>query len=76
MSKFIAELKERRLGQTLVVYLGTGWVVIEALNFFIEKFELGKSLFNVIFILALCGLPVALLVGWFHGKPGIQRQDG
>jgi len=48
MGKFITDLKERRLGQTLVVYLGSGWVVIEALNFFIEKFELGKSLFNVI----------------------------
>jgi TolB-like protein len=73
MGKFIAELKERKIGRTLVVYLGSGWVIIEAINFFIEKFGLGNLLFNIALILALAGLPIALLVAWFHGQPGHQK---
>jgi TolB-like protein/Tfp pilus assembly protein PilF len=72
MTKFINDLKERKIGHTLVLYLGSGWVVIEAVNFFVEKFELNSLVFTVSFILVLAGLPAALLISWFHGKPGEQ----
>jgi adenylate cyclase len=73
MSNFLSEVKERKLGRTLVVYLGSAWVIVEAVNFFIEKYKLDNVLFNVALILALAGLPVALLIAWFHGKPGDQK---
>ncbi len=40
MLKLFHEFKSRKIGQTLVLYLGSAWVVIEALNFFIEKYQI------------------------------------
>ena len=48
---FVRELKERRIPQTLVFYLGGGWVLIEALNFFIEKYGWTAKIFDILIIL-------------------------
>jgi adenylate cyclase len=73
MRALIAELKERKVGQTLVLYLGGAWVAIEAINFFAEKFELDRLVFTISFILALAGIPVAIVISWFHGRHGEQK---
>ena len=73
---FVEEIKARKILNTLVFYLGSGWVLIEAVNFFVEKFSLNPIFFNYIFIIALCGLPSALAYQWFHSKqtkPGFHR---
>ncbi|MCZ6693827.1 MAG: hypothetical protein O6939_07975 [Bacteroidetes bacterium] len=64
----IQELKDRKIAQTLVIYLGGGWVLIEALNFFIEKYDWSSRIFDIIIFLIIFGLPVTLLYAWFHGK--------
>jgi len=70
---FIQELKDRKIAQTLVIYLGGGWVIIEALNFFIEKYGWYSSIFDITIILIIFGLPATLLYAWFHGKSGPSK---
>jgi len=65
---FIQKLKERKIPQTLVIYLGGGWVLIEALNFFIEKYGWTAKIFDVFIILVIFGLPrysSLCLVSWY-----------
>ena len=70
---FVRELKERKIPQTMVFYLGGGWVLIEALNFFIEKYGWTAKIFDVFIILVIFGLPATLLYAWFHGKSGTSK---
>lgn len=70
---FVRELKERKIPQTLVFYLGGSWVLIEALNLFIEKYGWSSRIFDIIVILAIFGLPATLLYSWFHGKSGTSK---
>ena len=35
----IEKIKERKVGRTLAVYLGSAWVFIEAFNFLIDKYN-------------------------------------
>jgi len=70
---FVQELKERKIPQTLVFYLGGGWVLIEALNFFIEKYGWTAKIFDILIILVIFGLPATLLYAWFHGKSGTSK---
>ena len=70
---FVRELKERKIPQTLVFYFGGGWVLIEALNFFIEKYGWTAKIFDLLIILLIFGLPATLLYSWFHGKSGTSK---
>ncbi len=59
---FIQDLKERKIAQTLVIYLGGGWVLIEALNFFVEKYGWNAKIFDIFIIVAIFGLPAVLIL--------------
>ncbi len=75
---FVHQLKERKIQQTLVIYLGGGWVLIEALNFFVEKYGWNAKIFDIFIIIAIFGLPAVLIYAWFHGKSesrNIQQRE-
>jgi len=71
--EFISHLKERKVFQTLAVYLGTGWVAVEALAFFSEKYGWPQNIIDVIILAIFFGLPSALVHAWFHGQAGKQK---
>ncbi len=62
------KFKERKIGQTLFVYLGSAWVFIEALNFLIEKYSWEVGVLDTLIILVIFGLPAVVLYVWFDGK--------
>lgn len=62
------EIKERRILKTLIFYLGGSWAVVEALSFFIEKYDGNPNLFNTIIIIIGYGLPLTLVFQWFRGR--------
>lgn len=63
----IEEVKERRILKTLIFYLGGSWAVIEALSFFIEKYDGNPNIFNTVVIMIGYGLPLTLVFQWFRG---------
>ena len=65
-NSFLAALKERKIGQTTVVYLGTAWVLAEAFSFFSQRYHWPSFLFDQLIIVALLGLPAALVTRWYQ----------
>ena len=59
------KFKERNVGRTLAVYLGSAWVFIEAFNFLIDKFNWNAEILNVIIFLVIFGLPASVIFVWF-----------
>lgn len=66
---FIHELKQRKIGQTVIVYLGSAWVVLEAFGFFSQRYNWDSRLFDAFLILLLFGLPATVLIRWFQDSP-------
>ncbi len=62
----LAELKRRKIGQTVVVYLGSAWVVLEAFGFFSQRYNWDYRLFDAFLILLLFGLPATVIIRWFQ----------
>lgn len=60
--------KERKVGRTLAVYLGSAWVFIEAFNFLIDKYNWNTEVLNVIILLVIFGLPASVIYVWFQQK--------
>jgi TolB-like protein len=66
-------VQERRLVQVLVTYLAAGWVGLEVIGSFVERQVLPEFVYPVGLVWYLTGIPVALLVGWYHGEQGHQK---
>jgi TolB-like protein len=70
---FLKQLKERRLFKIVFAYLAAAWVVLEVVSQVTEQGVLPGAVYQVVLIWALCGIPGALIVGWYHGEKGKQR---
>ena len=58
----------RNIGRILLVYLGSAWVFIEALNFLIDKYNWHAAVLDVLILLVIFGLPASVIYAWFHQK--------
>ena len=65
--------RERRLAQWGLAYVAGAFVAIQAMEALSEP--LGLSIFfqQAVLTLIFMGLPVALVLAWFHGEKGAQR---
>jgi tetratricopeptide (TPR) repeat protein len=77
-SRFLAELKRRKVGRVLVLYPVVGIGVIEAAQLLLSAFELPHAAFQVVTFLVILGFPVALVLAWaLELTPdGIKRTEG
>jgi TolB-like protein/Flp pilus assembly protein TadD len=66
LNNLLSTLKQRKIGQTVVVYLGTAWVVLEAFGFFAQRYGWDQRLFDAFLVLLLFGLPATIFVRWFQ----------
>lgn len=66
----LRDLLSRRVPQILGLYLGACWVIIEFVNFLVDRFALSPHL--IVFSLVTLGslIPTVLLLAYFHGLPG------
>ena len=62
------KFKDRKVGRTLGVYLGSAWVFIEAFNFMVDKFNLDAEILNIVILLVIFGLPASIIFVWFEKK--------
>jgi TolB-like protein len=65
---WIEKFKERKVGRTLAVYLGSAWVFIEAFNFLIDHFNWNAAVLNIVILLVIFGLPASVIYVWFQQK--------
>lgn len=64
MNRFLAELKRRRVVRAALVYTGTAFVVLQAVDLFVEAFQLPPVVFSTIGLASIVGLPAAVILAW------------
>jgi TolB-like protein/Tfp pilus assembly protein PilF len=70
------ELKRRKIVQWGLAYLAGAWVMLQLVNILAGPFGLPVGLQRGITVLLAFGLPIALVVAWYHGEQGRQRVSG
>ena len=61
-------INKGNIAKTLIDYLGGAWVIIEAINFLIDKYDLSSTILEVLILLVIFGLPAILIYTWFRQK--------
>ena len=68
-----AEIKQRRITQIVVTYMAGGWMLLAAVDQFVDNQVMPLVVYNVALTIYLFGIAAALIVGWYHGEKGVQR---
>jgi TolB-like protein/Tfp pilus assembly protein PilF len=71
-----SQLRRRKVVQWGLAYAAGAWTVLEALGFVGETFGWPFAVRQVATIVLALGLPIALVVAWYHGDRGEQRVTG
>lgn len=69
---FAQQLKERNIWRATIAYPAAAFVFLQAVEFFVNNYQLNARLLTVTMILCVGALPIALVWNWRHGQPGAQ----
>lgn len=64
LSRFVSELKHRRVFRVVAAYAIVAWVLIEVASVIFPALEMPAWSLRLVILLALLGLPVALVLAW------------
>src|SRR4026209_1801583 len=68
-----ARLRRRKVGHGGLVYVAAAWGFLQGLEYVSEAFHWPDQLRQIALIALLIGLPVVLVLAWYHGDRGQQR---
>lgn len=68
-----ARLRRRKLVQWGIAYVAAAWAFLQGLEYVVESFGWPAQLRQVAILALLVGLPIALVIAWYHGDRGEQR---
>ena len=71
----VRALLERRVPHILAVYAGASWGLIEFTGFLVDEFLLSPHWTRVVLVTLFLLLPSVVMLAWFHGKPGRDRDS-
>jgi adenylate cyclase len=66
INELLTEFGKRKIGQTVILYLGSAWVLLEAFGFFAQRYSWPQQLIDAFLVLLLFGLPVTVIIRWFQ----------
>jgi hypothetical protein len=66
MHRLIKELRRREVFRTVGLYVGIGWITIEAASVMLPAFDAPEWVLRAIIILAIIGLPIAIVLAWIY----------
>jgi TolB-like protein/Tfp pilus assembly protein PilF len=66
-------LRRRKVVQWGLVYVAAAWGFLQGLEYVSESFHWPEQLRQIAIIALLIGLPVVLVLAWYHGDRGQQR---
>lgn len=69
------ELGHRRVPHILAIYAGASWGLIEFTGFAVDEFLLSPHWTRLVLITLLLLLPSVVMLAWFHGRPGKERDS-
>ena len=68
-----SDLRERRLVQIMISYLAAGWIATEVVGQPAEHGVIPELAYRLVLLWFLVGIPITLVLGWFHGEKGDQK---
>jgi TolB-like protein/Tfp pilus assembly protein PilF len=68
-----SSLRRRKVVQWGLVYVAAAWGFLQGLEYVTETFHWPEQLRQIAFLAFLIGLPVVLVLAWYHGDRGQQR---
>jgi TolB-like protein/tetratricopeptide (TPR) repeat protein len=68
-----AKLRRRKVVQCGLVYVAAAWGFLQGLEYVSESFHWPEQLRQIAIIALLIGLPIVLVLAWYHGDRGQQR---
>ena len=66
-------LRRRKVVQWGVVYVAAAWGFLQGLEYVSESFHWPEQLRQIALLALLIGLPIVLVLAWYHGDRGQQR---
>ncbi len=72
VQNILDELKQRRIWRVLVAYPSVSFVLLEAVEFFVNNYGLDVRYLTAALITAMVLLPAAIIWNWRHGEVGEQ----
>ena len=69
------DLIQRRVPHILAIYAGASWGLVEFTAFAVGEFLLSPHWPRVVLITLFTMLPSVVMLAWFHGKPGKDRDS-
>ncbi len=69
----LLRLRERKLVQVLLLYVGVAWGLAQAVEFVIGNYGLSRKVLDISLLLLILGIPAAAVIAWFHGEKGHNR---
>ncbi len=71
-----AKLRRRKVVQWGLVYVAAAWGFLQGLEYVSDAFQWPAQLRQIALLALLIGLPVVLVLAWYHGDRGEQRVGG
>jgi adenylate cyclase len=65
----LSEFRARKIGQTIIVYLGSAWVLLEAFGFFAQRYGWPPQSIDCFLVILVFGLPATVTIRWFQDSP-------
>ena len=70
------QLRRRKVVQWGLAYAATAWTLLQALEYAVETFHWPEPVRQLTTIAVVIGLPLVLVLAWYHGDRGQQRVTG
>jgi len=67
------QLRQRKLIQILLLYLGIGWGLAQVAEFAVDNYDLSRRVIDLTLFLLILGLPAVSVMAWYHGEKGHQK---
>lgn len=71
--RIFRDLIERRVFRYVVAYAAASWAALQVVDQLVGNGVMPALAYRIVLTLAICGLPGALVVSWFHGAKGRQE---
>lgn len=68
-----AKLRSRKVVQWTLAYVAGAWALLQGVDFLADAFEWPAASKRIATFVSLIGLPIAIVIAWYHGERGKQR---
>ena len=75
VQRLIIEIRERKVLQTVIIYLGGFWGLLQALDFLFQKLHVESNLVSILLVVGLCIFPSILVFSWYRSSQGAFKKQ-